>query len=330
MTRPHSSVLRAATIALSLAACAFASAASAQETVRLGNLKLAHFGAVSYMTQLTGKCGIKVDEKLFAKGPDVMQAMVANELDVGATASEASISARAVGVPIYVVAGFAKGGARLVAAPNSGIRTIADLKGKRVGVTRGGIQEILLAAELGKNNLTFSDQPGKDVQLTYLNYPDLNQALLGKNLDVIMQTEPQSSQAINNGFGVEVMKPYDTAIGSPVRTLVMTEKFYREKPELAQKLMNCFVMATKAFIDDPKLASKYVRETLFKGQVSEADFDAAIGNAPYSYDITPEHLQITGDTMAKYGVGKFPKGPTATEYVKTDLLDKAKIANGIK
>ena len=328
MTRSIPSSLIAALAAIAVVVCT--APATAQEVVRLGNLKLAHFGAVSYTTQLGAKCGIKVDEKLFAKGPDVMQAIVSGDLDVGATASEASISARAAGIPIYVVAGFAKGGARLVAAPGSGIRTVADLKGKRVGVTRGGIQEILLAAELGKNNLTFSDQPGKDVQLTYLNYPDLNQALLGKNLDVIMQTEPQSSQAINNGFGVEVMKPYDTAIGSPVRTLVMTEKFYKEKPELAQKVMNCFVMATKAFIDDPKLASKYVRETLFKGQVSEADFDAAIGNAPYSYDITPEHLQITGDTMAKYGVGKFPKGPTATEYVKTDLLEKAKVANGIK
>ena len=326
MNRLHPSALIAAVVAIGLVS----GAASAQEVVRLGNLKLAHFGAVSYMSQLSGKCGIKVDEKLFAKGPDVMQAIAADELDVGATASEASISARAAGIPIYVVAGFAKGGARLVAAPGSGIKTIADLKGKRVGVTRGGIQEILLAAELGKNNLTFSDQPGKDVQITYLNYPDLNQALLGKNLDVIMQTEPQSSQAINNGFGVEVMKPYDTAIGTPVRTLVMTEKFYKEKPALAQKFMNCFVMATKAFIDDPKLASKYVRETLFKGQVSEADFDAAIGNAPYSYDITPEHLQITADVMAKYGVGKFKAAPIATDYVKTDLLEKAKAVNGVK
>jgi len=319
-------VLLAASLAIGLVT----GTAHAQEVVRLGNLKLAHFGAVSYMTQLTNKCGIKVEEKLFAKGPDVMQAIVADELDVGATASEAAISARAVGIPIYVVAGFAKGGARLVAATGSGIKTIEDLKGKRVGVTRGGIQEILLAAELGKHNMTFSDQPGKDVQITYLNYPDLNQALLGKNLDVIMQTEPQSSQAINNGFGVEVMKPYDTAIGTPVRTLVMTEKFYKEKPALAQKLMNCFVMATKMFIDDPKLASKYVRETLFKGQVSEADFDAAIGNAPYSYDITPEHLQVTADVMAKYGVGKFKTAPVATEYVKTDLLEKAKVVNGVK
>jgi NitT/TauT family transport system substrate-binding protein len=317
-------------IAAALAWGAFAVPASAQEVVRLGNLKLAHFGAVSYMTQLSAKCGIKVEEKLFAKGPDIMQALIAGELDAGASGSEAAISARAQGVPVYVVAGFAKGGARLLALPGSNIKTIPDLKGKRVGVTRGGIQEILLAAELGKYNMTFSDQPGKDVQVTYLNYPDLNQALLGKNLDVIMQTEPQSSQAINGGFGVEMLKPYDTPIGSPVRTLFMTEKMYKEKPELAQKFMNCFVMATKAFIDDPKLASKYVRETLFKGQVSEADFDAAIGNSPYSYDITPEHIQVTIDTMAKYGVGKFPKPPVAVDFVKVDMLEKAKAANGIK
>lgn len=35
----------------------------------------------------------------------------------------------------------------------------------------------------------------------------------------MMQSEPQSSQAINKGFGVEVMKPYDTPIGEPYRTM---------------------------------------------------------------------------------------------------------------
>jgi NitT/TauT family transport system substrate-binding protein len=302
----------------------------AQEVVRLGNLKLAHYGAVSYIKEIAPQCGIKVEEKIFAKGPDVMQAIVANELDVGATASEAAISGRASGIPIFVVAGFATGGARLVAAPDAGIKSVADLKGKKVGVTRGGIQEILLFAELAKVGLTASDKPGKDVEVVYLGYPDLNQALLTKNLTVIMQTEPQSSQAINNKFGVEVLKPYDTPIGSPVRTLVFTEKFYKERRPVAEKFMQCFVRATKAFIDDPKLASKYVRETLFRGQVSEADFDAAIGNSPYSYDITPEHIQITSDLMASTGVGKFAKPPVAKDYVKTDLLDAAKKAVGVK
>ena len=307
-----------------------AASAQAQEVVRLGNLKFAHYGAVSYIKEIAPQCGIKVEESIFAKGPDVMQAILAGELDVGASAAEGAITGRANGAPIYVVAGFAKGGARLVARPDAGIKTAKDLKGKRVGVTRGGIHEVLLAALLAQTGLSSSDQAGKDVQLVYLAFADLNQALLGKHLDAIMQSEPQSSQAINKGFGVEILKPYQTPIGEPVRTLVMTEKFYKERRPVAEKFMRCFVMATKAFIETPGLAEKYVRETIFKGQISVEDFQDAIANSPYSFDITAEHIQITTDTMAKYGVGKMTKPPVATDWVKTDLLDQAKKAAGIK
>ena len=118
-------------LAAGLVACAFftsLSAHAADDVIRLGNLKLAHFAAISYIKEIAPKCGIKVEESTFAKGLDVMQAIIADELDVGATASEAAISGRAKGVPIYVVAGFAKGGARLVARPDAGIKTVKDLK----------------------------------------------------------------------------------------------------------------------------------------------------------------------------------------------------------
>ncbi|WP_332856029.1 ABC transporter substrate-binding protein [Duganella sp. S19_KUP01_CR8] len=311
-------------LSLTLAIAAAASTAQAQEVVRLGNLKFAHYGAVSYIKEIAPKCGIKVEEHVFAKGPDVMQAILAGELDVGATASEAAISGRANGAPIYVVAGFAKGGARLVARPDSNIKAIKDLKGKRVGVTRGGIHEVLLIAELAQAGLTASDQPGKDVQLVFLAFADLNQALMGKNLDAIMQSEPQSSQAINKGYGVEVMKPYDTPIGPPVRTMVMSEKFYKEHRATAAKFMTCFVQATKLFLDNKPVAEKYVREVIFKNQISKDDFDDAISNSPYTYDITAEHIQITTDVMAKHGTGKMRAAPVAKDWVKTDLLEAAK------
>jgi NitT/TauT family transport system substrate-binding protein len=315
---------------LAIAALLIAGGAQAQEVVRLGNLKFAHYGAVSYIKEIAPKCGIKVDEKVFAKGLDVMQAIIAGELDVGTTASEAAISGRASGAPIYVVAGFAKGGARLVARPGLGIKSVKDLKGRKVGVTRGGIQEVLLMAELAQAGMSADSAPGKDVQLIYLPYADLNQAMLGKNIDAMMQSEPQSSQAINRGFGVEVLKPYDTPIGEPVRTMVMTEKFYKEKRNLAEKFMRCFVEATKTFIDKPAVAEKYVREVIFKGQITKDDFDDAISNSPYSYDITPEHIQITTDTMAKTGVGRMAKPPVAKEWVKTDMLEAAKKSLNVK
>ena len=197
-------------------------------------------------------------------------------------------------------------------------------------MTRGGIQEVLMMAELQKNGLTADSNPGKDVQLIYLPFADLNQALLGKNIDAMMQSEPQSSQAINKGFGVEVLKPYDTPIGEPIRTMVMTEKFYTEKRPLAEKFMRCFVEATRTFIDNQAVAEKYVREVIFKGQITKDDFEDAISNSPYSYDVTAEHIQITTDTMVKTGVGRMAKPPVAKDWVKTDLLDAAKKNLGVK
>jgi NitT/TauT family transport system substrate-binding protein len=307
-----------------------AAGAQAQDVVRLGNLKFAHYGAVSYIKEIAPKCGIKVEEKVFAKGLDVMQAIIAGELDVGTTASEAAISGRAGGAPIFVVAGFAKGGARLVSRTDLKLKSVKDLKGKKVGVTRGGIQEVLLMAELHKNGMSADSAPGKDVQLIYLAYADLNQALLGKNIDAMMQSEPQSSQAINKGFGDEMLKPYDTPIGEPVRTMVMTEKFYTTHRAVAEKFMRCFVEATKTFLDNPAVAEKYVREVVFKGQITQDDYQDALGNSMFSYDITPEHIQVTTDIMVKTGVGKMAKPPVAREWVKTDLLDAAKKNLNIK
>lgn len=316
---------------LVLAAAALsASAQAADDVVRLGNLKFAHYGAVSYIKEIAPKCGIKVEENMFAKGPDVMQAILSGDLDVGATASEAAISGRANGAPIYIVAGFAKGGARLIARPDGGIKSVKDLKGKKVGVTRGGIHEVLLYAQLAKHGLSWSDSAGKDVHVIYLAFADLNQALLGKNLDAIMQSEPQSSQAINKGFGMEVMKPYDTPIGEPVRTLVMSEKFYKENRATAAKFMNCFVQATKLFIDNKAAGEKYVRESMFKNQITKDDFEDAIANSPYTYDVTIEHIQTTTDVMHKTGTGKMRVPPVAKDWVKTDLLEQAKKSLSIK
>ncbi|CDG81383.1 ABC transporter substrate-binding protein [Janthinobacterium agaricidamnosum] len=302
----------------------------AQEVVRLGNIKLAHFGAVAYIKEIAPKCGIKIEEHIFAKGLDVMQAIIAGELDVGSSASEAAISGRAGGAPIYVVAGFARGGARLVGRSDLKLKSVKDLKGKRVGVTRGSIQEVLLLAELAQHQLTAAEQKGKDVQLVFLGYADLNQALMGKRIDAIMQSEPQSSQAINKGFGIEIMKPYDTPIGEPVRTMVMTEKLYKERRPVAEKFMRCFVEATRTFIDSPAVAEKYVREVIFRGQLTREDFNDAIGNSPYSYDITPGHIQVTTDVMVKTGVGRMNKPPQAKDWVRTDLLEQAKKSLGVK
>jgi NitT/TauT family transport system substrate-binding protein len=303
--------------------------ARAQDVVRLGNLKFAHYGAVSYMKEHCRKFGLDVQEIVFPKGIDIFPAIVKGEVDLAASAADAAIANRAGGGQIYVIAGFARGGARLVAAKDEPVAKVADLKGKKVGVARGGAQELLLLAELSKAGLTWSDAPGKDVQLVYLPFADLNQALLQRQIGAMCQSEPQSSQAINKGYGREVLKPYDTPLGEPVRVLVMTEKLYRERPQVAQKVLDCFVDATRYFIQNPKVAERYVVDQMFKGQITADDYSDAMSNAAFTYDVTPEHIQVTTDLMVKYGVGKLQAAPKAAEWVKLDLLQKAKQKAGV-
>ena len=178
-----------------------AAGARAEDVVHLGNLKFAHYGAVSYMKEVCAGEGVRIEERFFPKGPDILPAIVSGDIDLAALASDGAISGRANGVPIFAVAGFARGGARLVAGLDSGVHSLQDLKGKRVGVTRGGAQEVLLYAELEKAGLTWSDRPGKDVQIVFLAFADLNQALGMHQIDAMCQSEPQSSQAINRHIG---------------------------------------------------------------------------------------------------------------------------------
>ncbi len=302
----------------------------AQDVVRIGNLKFAHYGAVSYMKEIAPKYGLKIQERVFAKGLDIIPAILAGDIDVAASALDAAIAGRSAGAPVFVIAGFAKGGVRIVGRSDLNITRIRDLKGRKVGVARGGAQEICLLAELRKANLTWSDKGDKDVHIVYLAYADLNGALLGKQIDAMCQSEPQSAQAISKGFGKEIMKPYDTPMGEPIRALVMTETMYNYKKDLAMRVMRCFVDATNTFLSNPALAEKYVREKVFKGQLTHQEYAEAMSNAAFTTDINTRHVQITTDMMQALGVGRMANPPVAREWCRLDLLQTAREAAGAR
>jgi len=55
-----------------------------------------------------------------------------------------------------------------------------------------------------------------------------------------------------------------------------------------------------------------------------------MSNAAFTYDLTAEHIQTTTDMMVKYGVGRLQNPPKAADWVRLDLLQKAKSALGAK
>jgi NitT/TauT family transport system substrate-binding protein len=254
---------------------------------------------------------------------------VAGQVDVATTAVDAAVAARSAGIPIYVVAGYAKGGLRIVGRPDLNIASVKELKGKKVGVARGGAQEAVLYAVLDEAGLTYSNGTGKDVQLIYMAYTDINQALMRKDIDAACQPEPQASQSIRLGFGKEIIKPYQTTIGEPIRTLLFTEDLYNKRPDVARRLMECFVEATKYLIDHPEPAEKFVREVVFKNQLTHEDYVDSIGNMRWSFDATPAEVDATAQAMKKFGLGKLEHPVEGKDFVKTDLLIEAKKKLGV-
>lgn len=313
------------------AACLPLRAMADDDVIRLGNLKFVHYGTIAYMKEIAPKYGLKIEEKIFAKGIDMLPGLIQGNLDLAASAAEGAIEARAGGAPIYIVAGFAAGGARIVGRSDLKWKGSTDLRGKKVGVVRGSAQQMLLLAELATLNYTPSTEPGRDVQLVYLPFAKLNEALEKQEVDAVCHSEPQASQAISKGFGVDVAKPYKTIIGEPVRALAMSEKLYGNR-ELALRVMSCFVAATKTFLEQPDLASKYIREKFFEGKVSEEDYRLAFENARFTYDVNPAQIEAITDFMIHQRLGVVlnaaNRPTTASEWVRTDLLTEARVIVG--
>nr|WP_243843243.1 ABC transporter substrate-binding protein [Sphingomonas vulcanisoli] len=120
-------------------------------------------------------------------GPNVTEAFHAGALDVGYGANVPPIHAKWAGIPVRIIGfrQFAPGhdpGYMIGLAPGSNIRTIADLKGKRIAFSRSQVQaqvvlETLLAAGIDRKQVTLVELPSSIGGDVYTN------SLAGREVD---------------------------------------------------------------------------------------------------------------------------------------------------
>lgn len=108
---------------------------------------------------LFAKKGIQVVGTKFASGPALISALVSGSQDVGYFGVPAMMTANQQGAHLQVfdVANLAGQMAALYANPDSGIKSIADLKGKTVATTQNTVSHIFLLMALKRAGLSPSD-----------------------------------------------------------------------------------------------------------------------------------------------------------------------------
>jgi sulfonate transport system substrate-binding protein len=123
--------------------------------------------------------GINVKWVEFTSGPPLLEAMSTGSVDFGAVGDTPPIFAQAANARIvYVAAAPITNGQGILVPRNSPIRTIADLKGKRVGFAKGTSAHNVVIATLEKAGLSYDD-----ITPVYLSPPDAGPAFANGSIE---------------------------------------------------------------------------------------------------------------------------------------------------
>jgi sulfonate transport system substrate-binding protein len=123
--------------------------------------------------------GIGVKWFEFSSGPPMMEAINVGSIDYGAVGDSPPVFAQAAGANIVYAAGEpVTNGQGILVPANSSIRGIADLKGKRIGFTKGSSAHNVVVQTLEKADLTYGD-----ITPVYLTPPDAGPAFANGSID---------------------------------------------------------------------------------------------------------------------------------------------------
>lgn len=137
----------------------------------------------------------------FSYGPPLIEALAAGKIDIGSVGDVPPITGAATEFGFKIVAiqrAFTQGesGEDIIVKANSGIKTLADLKGKTIAVPQGSSAHGLALLALNSVGLKPSD-----VKLVYLDPAAGAQAFASGQVDAWSIWNPQATLAVRNSGG---------------------------------------------------------------------------------------------------------------------------------
>jgi sulfonate transport system substrate-binding protein len=237
----------------------------------------------------------------------------AEAIDFGSTAGSAALVGRVNGNPIKAIYVYsAPEWTALVTRKDSEITTIADLKGKRIAVTRGTDPHIFLVRALQEAGLT-----QKDVKLVLLQHGDGRVALDRGDVDAWAGLDPMMATAeIENGDRLFYRNPAANTFG----ILNVRESFAKDHPEIVRKVLAAYEVARKWAITHPDDFKKIVVEaTKLAPAVIDRQIDARTDLSQSAIG-EPQRRSILAAGLALRDAGVLPP-ETNVEAALASLID---------
>jgi sulfonate transport system substrate-binding protein len=240
-----SMISRRALVASIAVAALMPGVACAADAVKEIHIDWATYNPVSMILKQKGllekefaKDGIGIVWVQSAGSNKALEFLNAGSIDFGSTAGSAALVAKINGNPIKSIYVYSRPEwTALVTAKDSKIATVADLKGKRVAVTRGTDPHIFLVRALLGAGLS-----EKDITPVLLQHADGKTALIRGDVDAWAGLDPMMAQAeIEDGARLFFRKPDANTWG----ILNVREQFLKDYPDVVRRVLATYEEARK-------------------------------------------------------------------------------------
>jgi len=208
---------------------------------------------VAYEKGYYAQEGLDVELQSFTNGTDMTVLTATNKLNIGLTGiGPAYWNAVAQDLPLKIIApGHSEGSP--VASPlmiskkackDGSIRSVADLKGRKVSVNAPGATELWLEKALETGGLKIGD-----VDLQYLTFPDAVTALDSGALDAAIIGEPIATKAEQDGLAIRLLSDFPVQGIWP--TMVFgNENWLKSNPDAAVGFVRAYLKAARDLTAD--------------------------------------------------------------------------------
>jgi NitT/TauT family transport system substrate-binding protein len=240
--------------------------------------------------------GVAAEFQPFRGGPDLLKAVLAKQIQIGITGSTDVPVFRATGAPVRFIATTVDGNHfTLNVAP--GIKAIAELKGKSIGVTRIGASTWIYAVMLAKQQ---GWDPEKDVKIVGLGALDAQLAALARG-EIHAYVWGDGGAVTELAGKSKVLLRLDTVTPKWIsQSCYATDEAIKENKDALARALKALFRSVRFIGESPKEAFAIVAKTL-----------------KWSEDAVARAHQISGPLLSKDGVIRVE----AIEAMQTTLIE---------
>ena len=267
------------------------------------------------------KHGVTVKTIALDGGVKVFRAMLSGNLDIAQSPGTVTSIAISKGSKVKAILGtIYKFEASMVVRGD--IKTMADLKGKRIGIQEpGGFADILSksvlrAAKIDPKDVSFVSIATEDVPALVANQVDT--AILHVEQEMLAREKVPSLHAIARMWELQPKQMYTY--------YAVKDELIRAKPAALQGFVDAVIEATRIlYSDKAKVMPIMVKHTGYPEKIVSDTYDFMVKNCLWDANsgLAPDRVNYTAELMTKVGNIEKGKTPTYDQTVDKTFAEKA-------